>query len=215
VRAALNSNYPNLRRDVDRRRIARPDFGSGEDSFRWRRSGRKVLILTKANAGQGCGAEFTDRTIFGMRAFWGIDAGYNHPSDAISRLVPHFINPKIGAIAGNAKVGNRVNLWTPLAGAGIHTSQNFDGALGCAGCGKRGSRSDWCVAGFRSAASGRLPNGYGCGRRRFDDGAFAARLPCGIRRHGAGIYRGADECEWPDAASGFRWFVRDLRRYTR
>ena len=56
----------------------------------------------------------------------GIDADTIIASDAISRLVPHFINPKVGAIAGNAKVGNRVNLWTRWQALEYITSQNFE-----------------------------------------------------------------------------------------
>jgi cellulose synthase/poly-beta-1,6-N-acetylglucosamine synthase-like glycosyltransferase len=40
--------------------------------------------------------------------------------------VPHFANPKIGAVAGNAKVGNRVNLWTRWQALEYITSQNFE-----------------------------------------------------------------------------------------
>ena len=40
--------------------------------------------------------------------------------------MPHFINPKVGAIAGNAKVGNRVNLWTRWQALEYITSQNFE-----------------------------------------------------------------------------------------
>ena len=46
--------------------------------------------------------------------------------DAIERLVPHFANPQIGAVAGNAKVGNRVNLWTRWQALEYITSQNFE-----------------------------------------------------------------------------------------
>ena len=56
----------------------------------------------------------------------GIDADTIIAGDAISRLVPHFINPKVGAIAGNAKVGNRVNLWTRWQALEYITSQNFE-----------------------------------------------------------------------------------------
>ena len=38
----------------------------------------------------------------------------------------HFANPKIGAVAGNAKVGNRVNLWTRWQALEYITSQNFE-----------------------------------------------------------------------------------------
>ena len=41
-------------------------------------------------------------------------------------LVPHFANPQIGAVAGNAKVGNRVNLWTRWQALEYITSQNFE-----------------------------------------------------------------------------------------
>jgi len=46
--------------------------------------------------------------------------------DAIARLVPHFLNPKVGAVAGNAKVGNRVNLWTRWQALEYITSQNME-----------------------------------------------------------------------------------------
>jgi len=60
------------------------------------------------------------------KLFVGIDADTIIAPDAISRLVPHFINPKVGAIAGNAKVGNRVNLWTRWQALEYITSQNFE-----------------------------------------------------------------------------------------
>ena len=44
----------------------------------------------------------------------------------LTNLVPHFANPKIGAVAGNAKVGNRVNLWTRWQALEYITSQNFE-----------------------------------------------------------------------------------------
>ena len=40
--------------------------------------------------------------------------------------MPHFVNPKVGAVAGNAKVGNRVNLWTRWQALEYITSQNFE-----------------------------------------------------------------------------------------
>ena len=64
---------------------------------------------------------FTDDEIF-----VGIDADTVIAPDAISRLVPHFLNPGVGAIAGNAKVGNRVNLWTRWQALEYITSQNFE-----------------------------------------------------------------------------------------
>jgi len=48
-----------------------------------------------------------------------------HP-DAIGLLVRHFIDPQIGAVAGNAKVGNRQNLLTKWQALEYITSQNLD-----------------------------------------------------------------------------------------
>ncbi len=56
----------------------------------------------------------------------GIDADTVIAPDAISKLIPHFEDPAIGAIAGNAKVGNRVNLWTRWQALEYITSQNFE-----------------------------------------------------------------------------------------
>jgi len=126
VRAALNSNYPNLRviviDDGSRDRtldVARAAFVREEAAGR-------VLILTKANAGKAEALNYGIEHIEDAELFVGIDADTIIAGDAISRLVPHFINPKVGAIAGNAKVGNRVNLWTRWQALEYITSQNFE-----------------------------------------------------------------------------------------
>ena len=126
VRAALNSSYRNLRiiviDDGSRDRtleVARAAFASEEASG-------KVLILTKPNAGKAAALNYGIKHIEDAELFVGIDADTIIASDAIARLVPHFINPKVGAIAGNAKVGNRVNLWTRWQALEYITSQNFE-----------------------------------------------------------------------------------------
>src|SRR5580692_11490725 len=126
VRAALNSNYPNLRviviDDGSRDRtleVARRAFEREEAAGR-------VIILTKANSGKAEALNYGIEHIGDAELFVGIDADTVIASDAISRLVPHFINPKVGAIAGNAKVGNRVNLWTRWQALEYITSQNFE-----------------------------------------------------------------------------------------
>jgi cellulose synthase/poly-beta-1,6-N-acetylglucosamine synthase-like glycosyltransferase len=126
VRAALNSNYPNLRVIViddgskDRTlEVARAAFAKEE------RTGQ-VVILGKPNSGKAEALNYGIEHIQDAEIFVGIDADTIIASDAISRLVPHFINPKIGAMAGNAKVGNRVNLWTRWQALEYITSQNFE-----------------------------------------------------------------------------------------
>ncbi len=122
VRAVLASDYPNLRvividdgskdRTLD---VARRAFGADA----------RVLLLTKPNSGKAealnFGLQHVDEEIF-----IGIDADTVIAPDAISRLVPHFLDARIGAMAGNAKVGNRVNLWTRWQALEYVTSQNFE-----------------------------------------------------------------------------------------
>jgi cellulose synthase/poly-beta-1,6-N-acetylglucosamine synthase-like glycosyltransferase len=122
----LNSDYPNLRVIViddgskDRTlEVARAAFVAES------RAGR-VLFLTKPNAGKAEALNYGIEHIEGAEIFVGIDADTIIAGDAVSRLVPHFINPEVGAIAGNAKVGNRVNLWTRWQALEYITSQNFE-----------------------------------------------------------------------------------------
>jgi cellulose synthase/poly-beta-1,6-N-acetylglucosamine synthase-like glycosyltransferase/spore germination protein YaaH/peptidoglycan/xylan/chitin deacetylase (PgdA/CDA1 family) len=126
VRAALNSDYPNLR-------VIVIDDGSRDGTLEVARAAfvreeaaGKVLILTKANAGKAEALNYGIEHIRDAELFVGIDADTIIAGDAILRLVPHFVNPKVGAIAGNAKVGNRVNLWTRWQALEYITSQNFE-----------------------------------------------------------------------------------------
>jgi cellulose synthase/poly-beta-1,6-N-acetylglucosamine synthase-like glycosyltransferase len=122
----LNSDYPNLRVIViddgskDRTlEVARAAFAEEE-------ARGTVLILGKLNSGKASALNYGIEHIGDAELFVGIDADTIIAPDAISRLVPHFINPKVGAMAGNAKVGNRVNLWTRWQALEYITSQNFE-----------------------------------------------------------------------------------------
>ena len=126
VRSVLDSDYPNLHVIVvddgskDRTlEVARRAFAQEEAEGR-------VLILTKPNAGKAEALNYGLEHLTDEEIFVGIDADTIIAPDAISHLVPHFINPKVGAIAGNAKVGNRVNLWTRWQAVEYITSQNFE-----------------------------------------------------------------------------------------
>jgi cellulose synthase/poly-beta-1,6-N-acetylglucosamine synthase-like glycosyltransferase/peptidoglycan/xylan/chitin deacetylase (PgdA/CDA1 family)/spore germination protein YaaH len=125
VRSVLASDYPTLRTIV-------VDDGSPDATAQvvrekfWSeiRQGR-VVLLTKPNGGKASalnyGLEHTDDEIY-----VGIDADTMIAPRAVSLLVAHFADPKIGAVAGNAKVGNRVNLWTRWQALEYITSQNFE-----------------------------------------------------------------------------------------
>ncbi len=55
-----------------------------------------------------------------------LDADTLFMRDTIAQLAAHFSDPKIGAVAGNAKVGNRMNLITRWQALEYVTSQNLD-----------------------------------------------------------------------------------------
>ncbi|HVE12624.1 MAG TPA: glycosyltransferase, partial [Elusimicrobiota bacterium] len=55
-----------------------------------------------------------------------LDADTQLAADAVAKLVRHFADPKVGAVAGNVKVGNRVNRLTRLQSIEYITSQNLD-----------------------------------------------------------------------------------------
>ena len=55
-----------------------------------------------------------------------IDADTAIEPDAISKLVRHFVNPRVGAVAGNVKVGNRISWLTRWQALEYVTSQNLE-----------------------------------------------------------------------------------------
>jgi cellulose synthase/poly-beta-1,6-N-acetylglucosamine synthase-like glycosyltransferase/peptidoglycan/xylan/chitin deacetylase (PgdA/CDA1 family) len=125
IRSVMMSNYKNIR-------IIVIDDGSTDNTYRAAvdaypadiASGR-LTVLTKPNGGKADALNFgLNRT--NEEIYIGIDADGVIAHDAITNLVSHFADPKIGAVAGNAKVGNRVNLWTRWQALEYITSQNFE-----------------------------------------------------------------------------------------
>jgi cellulose synthase/poly-beta-1,6-N-acetylglucosamine synthase-like glycosyltransferase/peptidoglycan/xylan/chitin deacetylase (PgdA/CDA1 family)/spore germination protein YaaH len=125
IRSVMMSNYKNIRivviddgskdRTYDVAREAYPnDIASG-----------RLTVITKPNGGKADALNFALETT-DEEVYVGIDADGVIAHDAITNLVPHFANPRIGAVAGNAKVGNRVNLWTRWQALEYITSQNFE-----------------------------------------------------------------------------------------
>src|ERR1019366_7027409 len=122
VRAALASTYPRLEALVI-------DDGSSDDTAELVRAsfGRdpRVRLLEQANHGKPSAlnhglAEATGEIIIS------IDADTIVEPEAITRLVRHFADPKIGAVAGNVKVINRNRWITRGQTLEYITSQNLE-----------------------------------------------------------------------------------------
>jgi len=126
VRAALASDYPNLRVIVIDDGSKDKTLEVAHAAFAREEMRGQVLILTKPNSGKADALNFGLEHLRDEEIFVGIDADTMIARDAISRLVPHFLDPQVGAVAGNAKVGNRVNLWTRWQALEYITSQNFE-----------------------------------------------------------------------------------------
>ena len=125
IRSVLNSDYRNLH-------VVVIDDGSSDrtaevarEAYATEIAAGRVMVLSKPNAGKAAALNFALERIT-EEIYVGIDADTVIAADAISRLIPHFEDPRIGAMAGNAKVGNRVNLWTRWQALEYITSQNFE-----------------------------------------------------------------------------------------
>lgn len=125
IRAVLASNYPTLRVIVIDDGSRDRTLQVARDEFAPEVAEGRVLVLTKPNSGKAEALNFGLQHVT-EELYIGIDADTVIAHDAIARLVPHFANPQVGAVAGNAKVGNRVNLWTRWQALEYVTSQNFE-----------------------------------------------------------------------------------------
>ena len=125
IRSVLNSDYPNLH-------VIVIDDGStdrtaevAESAYAPEIASGKLQILRKINAGKAEALNYAIARI-DEEFYVGIDADTVIASDAVSKLICHFTDPSVGAIAGNARVGNKVNLWTRWQALEYITSQNFE-----------------------------------------------------------------------------------------
>lgn len=118
----LKADYPNVE-------FIFVDDGSKDDTYNKVSTAfgnhPKIKILTKLNGGKASALNFgiehsaADYVIC-------IDADTRLKRNAVEKLMQHFNNEKVGAVAGNVKVGNQINLLTKWQSIEYITSQNFD-----------------------------------------------------------------------------------------
>ncbi len=94
----------------------------------------RVTLLTIPNGGKANAINTGLREAKGPIVV-ALDADTQFEASTVSKLVRWFADPKIGAVAGNAKVGNRINILTRWQALEYITAQNLErralAALGC------------------------------------------------------------------------------------
>ena len=122
IDSLISSDYPNFE-------IIMVDDGSTDDTFEIAHEAfgedPRVALFKKENGGKAQALNFGWRKAKG-EVIIALDADTLFTPQTISALAHRFADEQIGAIAGNAKVGNRINIVTKWQALEYVTSQNFD-----------------------------------------------------------------------------------------
>ena len=130
IKSLLVQNYPNFE-------IIFVDDGSSDDTYNVVKNAfaqiKNVKVLSKPNGGKATALNFGIKNSAADYLVC-IDADTQLKTDAVSLLMKYFISSPngggregaVGAVAGNVKVGNEINMITKWQSIEYITSQNFD-----------------------------------------------------------------------------------------
>ena len=164
----------------------------------------KIHLFTEPNAGKANALNFGLRYATGEIVI-ALDADTVFAPKAISALAHRFYDPQMGAVAGNAKVGNRINIVTRWQALEYITSQNMD---------RRAFASLNCIT--------VVPGAVGAWRRDLIDkaGGFTSDtlaedqdLTLRIRRLGYKIGYEEDAIAWTEAPASLRALAKQRFRW--
>jgi cellulose synthase/poly-beta-1,6-N-acetylglucosamine synthase-like glycosyltransferase/peptidoglycan/xylan/chitin deacetylase (PgdA/CDA1 family)/spore germination protein YaaH len=164
----------------------------------------RVRLFSEANAGKATALNTGLRHAHGEIVI-ALDADTLFAAQTIGALVHRFYDPKMGAVAGNAKVGNRINIVTRWQALEYITSQNMD---------RRAFASLNCIT--------VVPGAVGAWRRELIEkaGGFQSDtlaedqdLTLSIRRMGFSIGYEEDAVAWTEAPDQLRPLARQRFRW--
>ena len=122
VQSLLQQDYPNIE-------IVFVDDGSKDNTFKtvqeFFATTPNVKVVTKQNGGKATALNY-GISIASNEYVVCIDADTQLKNTAVTELMKKFNTPKVGAVAGNVKVGNEINMITNWQSIEYITSQNFD-----------------------------------------------------------------------------------------
>jgi cellulose synthase/poly-beta-1,6-N-acetylglucosamine synthase-like glycosyltransferase/peptidoglycan/xylan/chitin deacetylase (PgdA/CDA1 family)/spore germination protein YaaH len=166
----------------------------------------RVTVLSQENSGKSEALNNGIRAAADSEVVICMDADTLIHPDAVSMLVRHFADPRVGAVAGNAKVGNCVNRLTRWQALEYITSQNLD-------------RRAFCVIGSTAV----VPGAIGAWRRDliirlggFPKGTLAedADLTLRIQESGQKILYESKAKAYTEAPETVKGFLRQRFRWT-
>src|SRR5262245_25733597 len=179
--------------------------GTSDVVREWFGAESRVRLFTKANGGK---AEALNLALSYAKGeiIVALDADTIFPAHTIGALARRFDDPRVGAIAGNAKVGNRINLVTRWQAIEYITAQNLD---------RRAFASLNCIT--------VVPGAVGAWRRALlkDGGGFASDtlaedqdLTLKVRKLGYKIGYEENAVAWTEAPDTVRGLAKQRFRWS-